>query len=84
MKLLLLLLVLAAAAVSEVLSRRAGPPIQESGNFDRICNQMLPNHGGTAARSGNGGYTISADIPRSDSSGYNYTAGQTYTGRSKL
>ena len=75
MKLLLLLFL----AVTEVLSRSGGPPL--AGNFDRICTRMTPNHGGTAARSGNGGYTITTTIPRSLSTGYSYTAGQTYTGR---
>ncbi len=73
-----LLVLVLAAVVSEVVSRSAGPPI--SSFRARICNQMLPNHGGTSARSGNGGYTITTNIPRSISSGYSYTAGQTYTG----
>ena len=75
-------LLLVVVGVSQVLSRSAGPPV--SSWRDRICNQMLPNHGSSAARSGNGGYTITTNIPRSMPSGYSYTAGQTYTGTSAL
>ena len=71
-----------AVVVSEVLSRSAGPPV--SSFRDRICDQMLPNHGGTSARPGNGGYSITTNIPRSVSSGYSFTAGQTYTGSSQI
>ena len=66
------------SAAREVSSRSAGPPLS-TGTFDRICNQMLPSHGGASAQSGNGGYTITTNIPRSVSTGYSYTAGQTYT-----
>ena len=66
--------------VSEAQSRSAGPPLS-SGTFTMICNQMMPSHSSIGAQSGNGGYTISTNIPRSGSTGYRYTAGQTYTGK---
>lgn len=72
------ILLLILASLCEVQSRRGGPPLS-SGTFDLICNQQMPSHG-TGAQSGNGGYTITTDIPRSGSTGYRYTAGQTYTG----
>ena len=78
-----LFLLVLAVVVSGVLSRSTGPPLSGSTRV-RICDQMLPNHGGTSARQGNGGYAITTNIPRSVSSGYSYTAGQTYTGRSQI
>ena len=65
-------------AVPKAQSMSSGPPLN-SGTFTRICDEMTPNHG-SAAQSGNGGYAITTDIPRSGSTGYSYTAGQTYTG----
>lgn len=74
-----ILLLILAAGLYEVQTRSGGPPLS-AGTFDLICNQQMPSHMSNTAQSGNGGYTITTDIPRSGSTGYRYTAGQTYTG----
>ena len=74
------ILLVVLASLYEVQSRSGGPPLS-SGTFDLICNQQMPSHGGNSAQSGNGGYVITTDIPRSGSTGYGYTAGRTYTGK---
>ena len=73
-----ILLLLLSALILGVQSRPEGPPLS-SGTFNLICNQLMPSHGGSAA-SGNGGYIITTNISRSGSTGYGYTAGQTYSG----
>lgn len=70
--------------MARVQCRSSGPPANEPENMLRVCRQLLPNHGGVAAQPGNGGYFIDTDIPRSGSTGFSYTAGQTYTGKSSL
>ena len=66
--------------VSEVQSNAAGPPINGI-NHDIVCNQFRVWHDGTYPMAGNGGYIIITNIPRYSSVGYNYTAGQIYTGK---
>ena len=59
----------------------AGPPA--AGRFEAVCVQMLPAGHGTLeqAQPGSGGFLIDTDLTLiSAESGYNYTAGQTYTG----
>ena len=50
-----------------------GPPI--SSFRDRICDQLLPNHGANTPRTGNGDYFILSDLVNI---GGAYTAGQSY------
>ena len=64
----------------EVQSRRSGPPLDSIPNTNNVCNQLVPSHSGNA-QFGNGGYIITTDIPRFLTGGYNYTAGQMYTGK---
>ena len=52
----------------------AGPPI--SSFRDRICNQLLPNHGTNTPQTGNGGYFILSNLVNN---GGAYTAGQSYS-----
>ena len=65
---------------SEVQSRSSGPPLDSGPNINNVCNQLVPQHPGTR-KTGNGGYIIATNIPHSSSAGYNYRAGQTYTGK---
>ena len=79
-KVVLLVVTIAAVLVCRVQSRSSGPPANEPANRLRVCNDMLPSHpGDPAAQSGNGGYTISTDLPRISDTEYAYTADQTYT-----
>ena len=57
--------------------RSTGPPADDANFRDQVCNDMMPNHG-AAAQGGNGGYTITTDLPRISDTEYAYTAGQTY------
>ena len=75
------LLVIAAVLVCGVQSRSAGPPANEPANRNQVCNDMMPSHGGAAAQGGNGGYTISTNLPRISNTEYAYTADQTYSGK---
>jgi hypothetical protein len=77
-----ILLLLLSAFILGAQSRPEGPPLSTN-TFNGICNQLMPSHGGSA-RSDNGGYTITTNIPRSGSTGYGYTAGQTYSGDYKM
>ena len=72
-----LLFIAAVLVCRRVQCRRAGPPVNEG--LTRVCNEMLPNHGGAAAQNGNGDYTIMTNLPRISDTEYAYTAGQTYT-----
>lgn len=76
----IVLLVIAAVLLCRVQSRSRGPPADEPNFRDQVCNDMMPNHG-AAAQGGNGGYTISTDLPRISGTQYAYTADQTYTGK---
>ena len=51
----------------------SGPPTS-------VCGTLLPNHGGSPS-AGNGGYLITTSIPLNSNIGYDYVAGQSYTGR---
>ena len=75
-----LLLVAGVLLVSRVQCRSTGPPANEPANRNQVCNDMLPNHDANTPQNGNGGYTISTDLPRISNSAYNHTAGQTYNG----
>lgn len=60
-----------------------GPPIDNDLRFNQVCVQMFPGGHGSLeqAQPGSGGFLIETDLPlMSAQSGYNYTAGQTYTG----
>ncbi len=59
--------------VATVAGYSSGPPTS-------VCGSLRPSHPGTQP-SGNGGYTISTNMnPNPSLSGYQYSAGQTYTG----
>ena len=77
----IVLLVIATVLVYGVQSRSAGPPANEATFRDQVCNNMMPNHAGVAAQGGNGGYTISTDLPRISDTEYAYMADQTYAGK---
>ena len=74
-----LLFIAAVLVCRRVQCRSRGPPADEAGNRIQVCNAMMPSHGGAAAQNGNGGYTITTDLPRISDTEYAYTAGQTYT-----
>ena len=74
----IVLLFIAAVLVYRVQCRTTGPPADEPANRDRVCNDMLPNHSSFTAQGGNGGYTITTDLPQISNTEYAYTAGQTY------
>ena len=73
-----MLLLYCTAIVSLLFSRGyglpGGPPI--SSFRDRICDQLLPNHGANTPRTGNGDYFILSDLVNN---GGAYTAGQSYS-----
>ena len=71
-----LLLIAGALLAGRVQCLPSGPPVDL--NRNRVCNEMLPDHGGNTPQDGNGGYTISTDLPRISNSAYSYTAGGTY------
>ena len=61
-----------------VRSHSWGPPVDE--HFNNVCNLMTPLHDNTPATAGNGGFSIQTDLPRVGYEGFNYTAGNNYTG----
>ena len=73
----IVLLVIAAVLVYPVQCLPAGPPVNI--NVNLVCNDMMPSHGANAAQDGNGGYTISTDLPRISDTEYAYAAGRTYS-----
>ena len=75
----LLLTAAAALMVCRVQCFSSGPPANQANLRNQVCNDMLPSHGGISAQNGNGGYTISTNVPRINDTEYAYTAGQTYT-----
>ena len=75
---IVLLFIAAVLVCRRVQCLSGGPPADRPGDRDQVCNEMLPGHGG-AAQDGNGGYTISTNLPRISDTEYAYTAGQTYT-----
>ncbi len=59
--------------IASVAGFSGGPP-------DSVCDTLRPNHRGDPS-AGNGGYTITTDLnPNPSLTGYQYSAGQTYTG----
>ena len=78
-RIVLLLIVGASLLVCRVQCRSAGPPANEANFRNQVCNDMLPSHGGISAQNGNGGYTITTNLPRISDTEYAYTAGQTYS-----
>ena len=75
---IVLLFIAAVLVCRRVQCRSSGPPASEF--RDQVCNAMMPSHpGNPAAQDGNGGYTITTDLPRISNTEYAYTAGQTYT-----
>ena len=68
--------------VHSVHSRSTGPPLNVQ-NFNLICSDMVPQHGGTP-QPGNGNYVINTNLTRISNTSYSYTAGQTYAGRSRV
>ena len=74
---IVLLFIAVVLVCRRVQCRAAGPPVNEG--RDRVCNEMLPDHGGAAAQNGNGDYTITTNLPRISDTEYTYTAGQRYT-----
>lgn len=55
-----------------------GPPVGK--HFHEVCDLMTPLHGGNVAMSGSGGFSLQTDLPSIGFLGFNYTAGNTYTG----
>ena len=74
----LVLLLLSTVALRPSFSLPQGPPVDQ--HFDRVCSEMAPLHGSNNATPGNGGFFIQTDLPRDGYRGFNYTAGQSYTG----
>ena len=74
----IILLVAAVAHLAFALPQ--GPPVEQ--HFNNVCNLMTPLHRDNVARPGNGGFSLQlqTDLPRSGYVGFNYTAGNTYTG----
>ena len=59
-----------------VLSYPRGPPTS-------VCSTLTPLHYGATPRAGNGGYLITTNLTV-NSTGYEYSPGQTYTGKVNL
>jgi hypothetical protein len=75
---IVLLVIAAAVLVCRVQCFSGGPPANQANFRIQVCNDMMPNHGPNA-QNGNGGYTITTDLPRISDTQYAYTAGQQYT-----
>lgn len=71
-------LLLVVAVLRDARSLPQGPPVER--HFNNVCNLMTPLHQNNRATAGNGGFFIETDLPRNGYDGFNYTAGNTYTG----